>query len=369
MRIAFTRAMTAVGLLCIGGLLGVEACSSGGMAGEESLSAGGGPGEAGGARLSSDDGDSPRARGGAPGAGGAVTDSDTDTDWSAGQAGAAAGERGGAGGRSGRGTGGAGGNRATGATDAGRGGMVNRDGDGGLSGRGAGGSASGGAAAAGGRAEIGGRNQAAGGGPSAGGSTGRGGAPSGGSTPVDAGTGGPRADGGACPYSGRVTYTLTRASNPTAEQETAYGLIETAMEKAIQYYNCYTDITKSLRIQYEPSVSTADGNANGSIRFGASKTYMDYRTAMHEISHTVGVGQASNWGSFISGGLFTGANAVAELNAINATLKTPVYAELHADTQHFWPYGINQQSEVKSEADLLLHCRMVMAIRKDLGVK
>jgi hypothetical protein len=97
-------------------------------------------------------------------------------------------------------------------------------------------------------------------------------------------------------------------------------------------------------------------------------TYMDYRTAMHEIGHTVGIGQASNWGSFISGGLFTGKQALAQLKAINAKLSTPLYAEVHADSQHFWPYGINQQSEVKGEADLIAHCQMVVAIRQDLGL-
>jgi hypothetical protein len=140
------------------------------------------------------------------------------------------------------------------------------------------------------------------------------------------------------------------------------------MDKALQYYNCYTNITKSVNVSYVPSVATADGNINGSIRFGSDTTYMDYRTAMHEIAHTVGIGQASNWGSFVSGGLFTGANALAQLQAINATLTTPLDTQVHADTQHFWPYGINQQSEVKGEADLIAHCEMVVAIRKDLGL-
>jgi hypothetical protein len=30
-------------------------------------------------------------------------------------------------------------------------------------------------------------------------------------------------------------------------------------------------------------------------------------------------------------------------------------------------YGINQQSEVKSDAELIAHCQMVVAIREDLG--
>jgi hypothetical protein len=227
---------------------------------------------------------------------------------------------------------------------------------------GTGGAASG--AGAGGASASGG---ASAGGPSRGGAAG---ATAGGSAGANAGSANAGGGGGSsCPYTGHISYTLKRDANPSAEQTTAYGLITSAMDKALGYYNCYTNITKSLNVQYEPSVDTADGNANGSLRFGSNKTYMDYRTAMHEIGHTVGIGQASNWGSFVTADkLFTGANANAELQAINATLTKPEDTKVHADTQHFWPYGLNQQSEVHSENDLLFHCRMVMAIRKDLGL-
>jgi len=190
------------------------------------------------------------------------------------------------------------------------------------------------------------------------------------------GTGGAKATGGAsstsCPYTGHVTYTLAKSATPTPAEQAAYTLITAAMDKAVAFYNCYTNITKAENVSYNTSVSTADGNINGSLRFGSSTTYMDFRTALHEISHTVGIGQASNWSSFISNGLFTGTNAKAQLAAINATLATPLDTAVHADTQHFWPYGINQQSEVKSETDLaniVGHCQMVMAIRKDLGMQ
>ena len=176
------------------------------------------------------------------------------------------------------------------------------------------------------------------------------------------------AAGSTCPGSGHITYTLARSASPTATEQTAYDKIKTAMDKAISYYDCYTNITKSLKVSYVPSVETADGNSNGSMRFGMNTTYMDYRTAMHEIGHTVGIGQASNWGTFLAGGLFTGSHAAAQLKAINAKLTTPLYTDVHADSQHFWPYGINQQSEVKGEADLIAHCQMVVAIRQDLGL-
>ncbi|HEX2670891.1 MAG TPA: hypothetical protein VHM25_08465 [Polyangiaceae bacterium] len=229
----------------------------------------------------------------------------------------------------------------------------------------AGGLAGGGASAAGsgGHAVGSGGTSANGGaaGQGAGGSSGRGG---GGGTSASGGAGGT-----SCPGAGHITYTLAKSSSPTATEQTAYDKIKTAMDKAISYYDCYTSITKSLSVSYVPSVETADGNINGSIRFGSNTTYMDYRSAMHEIGHTVGIGQASNWSSFIANGLFTGEHAAAQLNAINATLSKPLYTELHADTQHFWPYGLNQQSEVKSEADLIFHCQMVVAIRQDLGLK
>jgi hypothetical protein len=92
---------------------------------------------------------------------------------------------------------------------------------------------------------------------------------------------------------------------------------------------------------------------------------MEYITAMHEIAHTVGCGTASNWSSMVSGGDFTGSNATAALRAITG-VATDV---LHADTQHFWPYGLNYTSEVKSEADVIDHCKIVVAIRKDLGLQ
>ena len=166
-----------------------------------------------------------------------------------------------------------------------------------------------------------------------------------------------------CPATGHITYTLARASSPTAEQQAAYNLITEAMDTAVQYYNCYTNITKSLNISYVPSVPTADGNINGSIRFG-SQTYMNYITAMHEISHTVGIGTASQWSSLISNGIFTGANATSQLRAITGNPQD----QLHADSQHFWPYGLNYTSEVTGTSDLINHCKIVVAIRKDMGM-
>jgi hypothetical protein len=167
----------------------------------------------------------------------------------------------------------------------------------------------------------------------------------------------------ACTPTGHVTYTLAKAANPTAAEQSAYDAITCAMDGAVAYYNCNTTITKQLNVSYNTGVATADGNYNGSIRFGGT-SYMECVTGMHEISHTVGIGTAPDWSMYSVNGVFTGTNAIAQLRAITGN-STDV---LHSDTQHFWPYGLNYTSEAKSTADLVDHCLMVTAIRKDLGL-
>jgi hypothetical protein len=207
-----------------------------------------------------------------------------------------------------------------------------------------------------------------------GGSTGTGGASTGGSGTGGASTGGASTGGSStggsssseCPYQGNITYTLAKAAQPTEKEQKAYDLITAAMDEALSYYNCYTNIerTTPLNITYNPGVATADGNPNGSIRFGDANEmyYMNYITAMHEMSHVFGIGD-NNWDSMIQNGIFPGPQATAELRAITGKADDQV----HGDVQHFWPYGLNQKTEVSSEADLLNHCRMVVAIREDLG--
>jgi len=207
------------------------------------------------------------------------------------------------------------------------------------------------------------------GGRSMGGRTGMGGRMGGAGGRGPGGMGGMSAGGSAgmgngdCPASGHVSYTLTKSASPTADEQEAYDLITEAMDKAVEYYNCYTNLTKATTVTYVPSVDTADGNSNGSIRFGG-REYMEYITAMHEIAHTVGIGTASQWAGHVVDGIFDGEQATAKLRELTGIADDQV----HADSQHFWPYGLNYTSEVKSEADVINHCYIVVAIRADMGL-
>jgi len=169
--------------------------------------------------------------------------------------------------------------------------------------------------------------------------------------------------GAGCPASGGITYTLNRASAPTADQTDSYNRITEAMNLALTVYNCYLNVSKSLSIHYVPSVPTADGNYNGTIRFGAKST-MVQATAMHEIAHTLGVGTYSGWASRVSNGRWTGANALNQLRTLDGNSS----AVLYADGAHFWPHGLNQASEATSADEFVRNVKMVAALRQDMGL-
>ena len=161
--------------------------------------------------------------------------------------------------------------------------------------------------------------------------------------------------------SGNISYTLVKEANPTTEQLNAYKLIQIAIDSAKYYYNTYTTCSKNVTVYYVPGVPTADGSNNGTIRFGSNTYYMNVGTAMHETAHTLGVGTNGSWVTLVVSGVYLGTNATTMLRSLTGD---PA-AQLHGDTQHFWPYGINYPTEVTSATDLINHCKIVDAMKKD----
>ncbi|MEV0219835.1 hypothetical protein [Streptomyces sp. NPDC050704] len=155
-----------------------------------------------------------------------------------------------------------------------------------------------------------------------------------------------------------ITWNLERASNPTEDQRTAYNLITAAMNAAVARYNNLSDLGKAITVRYDPGVPTADGNINGTIRFG-NRGYMNERTALHEIAHTIGVGTSSGWSSIGGGGTWRGAQATAlvkQFDGSGATLST--------GGGHFWPYGLNYDNEFSNTA-ADRHVQIVAAMVRD----
>lgn len=167
---------------------------------------------------------------------------------------------------------------------------------------------------------------------------------------------------GATPaLAGKVSYTLHKSANPSADEQEAYELITAAMDSAMYYYNKYTDLSKYINVYYSTGVPTAEASSNGDLRFGKDRNYMYVGTAMHEIAHTMGMGTTSEYQAMFKNGVFQGEKAQALLKELDGA-----DAELHGDSQHFWPYGLNYRSEVHSELDLINHAKIVNAMYQDI---
>lgn len=157
-------------------------------------------------------------------------------------------------------------------------------------------------------------------------------------------------------YNGQLTWTLTSTGVPSDVQTR----ITNAMNDACARYNAGANWpARTLTVEYNTGVATADGSTNGNIRFGPTASYQGVRTAMHEIAHTYGVGLSSGWTANISSGLFVGTNAVDVIKTFDGTS-----AVINTGGGHFWPYGLNYDSEW-SATNAFRHVKLVWAMRAD----
>jgi hypothetical protein len=159
---------------------------------------------------------------------------------------------------------------------------------------------------------------------------------------------------------GKVTYTMHGPTEPTEEEAKILKDAAASVDKAAKIYNTCTKLKKELNVYYSPDTPTADGNINGSIRFG--KNARNLRIFLHEMGHTMGVGQHGNWGKLMVNGVWQGKRA----NKLLQEFTNDPKAELHGDRMHFWPYGLNFDSEVKSDEDFIRHAKIVEAMVEDM---
>lgn len=133
-----------------------------------------------------------------------------------------------------------------------------------------------------------------------------------------------------------------------------------AMDGAVAQYNRWGTFNKTLTANYNAGVPTAQAGYSGWIDFGGQ---IGYRTALHEIAHTLGVGTAPNYGNFISNGLWTGSQAIQQLRVFDGPT-----ANLNTDGTHIWPYGLNFDNEGGTENNRR-HVLIVAAMRRDMGIQ
>ncbi|KAK7752501.1 hypothetical protein SLS62_005469 [Diatrype stigma] len=157
--------------------------------------------------------------------------------------------------------------------------------------------------------------------------------------------------------SATLTWSLEKSGSPSSDESDAYGRIEDAMTLAVARYHRFTDADKTIRVYYTPGVPTAEANYNGDLRFGSDRAYMTERTAMHEISHTLGVGQTAAFDSKCAANDW--ATATPLLQSWDGS-----DAKISCGGGHFWPYGLNYESEW-SETNGDRHVQLVDAMLAD----
>lgn len=158
--------------------------------------------------------------------------------------------------------------------------------------------------------------------------------------------------------SGQLTWSLAsnNASWP-ADKRTA---IVSAMIEAVALYNANGYSPKTLWINYDPGVPTANGSCNGTINFGGS---IGTRVALHEISHTLGVGTfTTEWNANRTGNTWTGTFANNRVKLLDGPSATH-----NADSAHFWPYGLNYDTE-DGGTNRIRHIKMISTMRRDMGI-
>ncbi|MBE8722216.1 fibronectin type III domain-containing protein [Sphingobacterium pedocola] len=161
---------------------------------------------------------------------------------------------------------------------------------------------------------------------------------------------------------GNVTYTFNKSANPTPEELAVYARLQIAIDSAVWYANNYTSATKHVWVNYATGTPTADANNEGWMRFGTGVGYQNLRTMLHEMNHTFGTGTTNWWTSIAMVG---GKYQLQHANAILKLITKDQNATLSGDSQHWWPYGLNQNNEVTSSWDYVYNCLIIEAMRKD----
>jgi hypothetical protein len=145
---------------------------------------------------------------------------------------------------------------------------------------------------------------------------------------------------------GTVTFQLN-ASVTNAEGH--HERIKKAMESAVSYFNNLTSIQNHhLSVNYNAGTPTAEASYGSYMQFGASASYQRTGTALHEMGHTIGVGQHSSWYGPSSPLRETGSSGAwlgERANSIVKFIDNDSTGYLRGDGTHMWPYGINGAHE------------------------
>ncbi|GAB2541146.1 LamG-like jellyroll fold domain-containing protein [Rufibacter soli] len=145
---------------------------------------------------------------------------------------------------------------------------------------------------------------------------------------------------------GTVTYQLNAS---VLNSGANHPRIAAAMESAVSYFNNLTSIQgHRLSVNYNAGTPTAEASYGGYMQFGANASYQRTGTALHEMGHTIGVGQHSMWygpNSPLRAEGTRGTWLGERANKVVQFLENNPTEVMKGDAVHMWPYGINGANE------------------------
>lgn len=137
-------------------------------------------------------------------------------------------------------------------------------------------------------------------------------------------------------------------------------VIAARMDSASYYYSVYCSKPKNIKVKYKTSVPTANSVVGGqTINFGGQ---MGLSTALHEISHSIGVG-SKRWQNIYLDDSKKYCKPIATQLIIELTNNPN--AKISGDKSHFWPFNMNYSKDLKSEEDAIRHVMILEAMVQD----
>lgn len=151
--------------------------------------------------------------------------------------------------------------------------------------------------------------------------------------------------------------------------------IRMVMDNAVELYRCFMNVSKTLNVTYDPvNYISAGAWYDGRIVFGRDRYYTTTRVAIHEISHTVGMGTDSRYYApelntavgYNGNGVWLGPEVNKELQFVAARLNAAV-SRIETTGPHYYPFGLMYSDEDNWDG-ILGHFRIMAAFRRDMGL-
>ena len=160
---------------------------------------------------------------------------------------------------------------------------------------------------------------------------------------------------------GDVTYSFNFSPPNQVPSPGDQAQIEASVAEAASIFNTYGSFNMHWNVYYN-SGTTAEASYGGYMAFGSQRTT---RTAMHEGSHTFGMGTGPNYANLIAGNVWGGEHGnQAQFDTYNT------YSDgLHGDGHAIWPGGMNYENEFTDNWIFRVWSTRVQAgLRCDMGI-